>query len=65
MAYVSARYIKIADLQMIETTDRFVAAIDDEGTVWHLDAQDCGAGAWLQYLANGGTIEPYVETQPA
>lgn len=47
--FISAKYID-------EDKTR-IFAIDDEGRETFLPS-DCDVGTWLEYLANGGTIEP-------
>jgi hypothetical protein len=41
------------------TTDQYVKALDDQGTEWQ-HHKDCQVGDWQRYLAEGGTIDPYV-----
>lgn len=64
--FVSAKFIKDP---MTGATDTLIEAIDDHDPprVWSVPGMDCDVGDWKDYLARGGTVEPYVEpqTQPA
>jgi hypothetical protein len=64
MSYLLARFIKDP---MTGDIDRLIEAIDDQGRVWSVPGMDCDVGDWKEYLASGGTVEPYVEpaTRPA
>lgn len=61
--FVSARFVKVTDIDGTVITDRHVAALDAQGRVWQ-HAVDCEEGDWLRYLELGGTIEPYEEPAP-
>ena len=37
---------------------RPITCIDDQGRTWFL-TEDSAVGDWLEYVANGGTVEPY------
>jgi hypothetical protein len=60
MPYVSARFIKDPDTG---DTDRLIEAIDDQGRIWSVPGIDCDVGDWVEYLANGGTVDAYQESQ--
>jgi hypothetical protein len=65
MPYVSAKYLPL-DPMMPEGAPRQVQAIDTQGLVWAMN-EDSLVGDWLEYIANGGAIEPadpVPETQP-
>lgn len=42
---------------------RLILATDDTGLVWYLNEGN-NVVAWERYLAEGGTIEPFVEIPP-
>lgn len=58
MAYVSARYAP-PDPLLPEPREgqRRVIATDENGVEWHL-TEDSLVGDWLEYIANGGGIDP-------
>jgi hypothetical protein len=64
--FVSAKFIKDP---LTGATDKLIEAIDDYDPplVWSVPGMDCDVGDWVDFLARGGTVEPYVEpqTQPA
>lgn len=62
MAYVSARFIKDPDTG---ATDRLIEAIDDRDPprIWFVPGIDSDVGDWKDYLADGGTVEPYSEPE--
>lgn len=62
MPYVSAKYAQ-PDPIAPPGAAKQVLAIDDQGAVWSL-TEDSQVGDWLDYIANGGTIEP-AEEPPA
>jgi hypothetical protein len=65
--YVSARYAPPNPMmQQPLGAPKRVIATDDNGTEWWL-TDDSQVGDWLEYVAKGGTIEPYgaAEPQPA
>jgi len=57
MPYVSAKFVMNPDTN--EPTN--IEAIDDRGRVWFVPGMDCDVGDWKEFLANGGTVEPYTE----
>jgi hypothetical protein len=61
MAYVSARYVPETPMPESAGTKEAVArpieAIDDQGLKWSF-REDSQVGDWLEYLNNGGTIDP-------
>lgn len=64
--FVSARFMKVMDQVVAEDgtvtyvpiTDQWIKAFTDDGTEYQ-HHKDCDMGMWLDYLANGGTVEPY------
>jgi hypothetical protein len=58
--FVSARFIPYEDQDGNMITDRQVLAVDETGREWQHPI-DCQVGDWLEYLANGGMIDPYVK----
>jgi hypothetical protein len=38
---------------------RRITCTDDQGRVWWL-SEDSQVGDWLEFVAQGGTVEPYV-----
>lgn len=56
MPYVSAKYLP-PDFTMLPDAPKQVQAIDDQGQVW-VFSEDSQVGDWVQYLADGGTIDP-------
>lgn len=65
MPYVSAKFVKDP---LTSDTDRLIEAIDDIGRVWSVPGMDCDVGDWVEYLAAGGSVEPYQDepaTKPA
>ena len=56
--YVSAKFIEDP---MTGSTDTLIEAIDEEGLRWTVPGMDCDVGDWVDYLASGGTVEPYEE----
>ena len=68
MPYVSCMYAPPDPLQAEPKPagQQAITCVDDQGRVWWL-TEDSQVGDWLDYVANGGTVEPYAapETQPA
>lgn len=58
MAFVSARYMPNDPIALPDASQQ-VQAIDDQGVHWSL-TEDSQLGDWVEYLANGGMIDPYV-----
>lgn len=57
--FVSAKFIKMTDPGTgISTTDQYVKALDNAGREWQ-HHKDSEIGDWQDYLASGGTIDPY------
>lgn len=61
--FVSAKFVRVEDVDGTVTTDRFIVATDVEGKEWQ-HTIECQEGDWLRYLELGGTIEPYEEPAP-
>jgi len=59
MPYVSARYQTRSPIDLPDSP-RPVEATDDQGVKWAL-REDSQVGDWLEYIANGGTIDPEPE----
>lgn len=59
--FVSAEYV-VNDMPPPAPV-RLIRAVDDEGNVWWHD-DSCTQGDWLRYLADGGTIDPPLQTKP-
>jgi len=63
MAYIScmlAPPIPDDDLEVKTEGHRAITCIDDQGRTWFL-TEDSQVGDYLEYVANGGTVAPYVE----
>lgn len=56
--YVSAHYIRSIGIDGTVSTDKMVAATDDQDKVWQLPF-DSDQGDWRRYLEDGGTVEPF------
>lgn len=56
MPYVSAKY-GTPDPSETPESPKPVFATDTDGSVWSF-REDSQVGDWLDYLANGGTIDP-------
>jgi hypothetical protein len=39
-----------------------ITCTDDQGRVWWL-SEDSQVGDWLEFVAQGGTVEPYAESE--
>ena len=64
MAYVSCTYAP-PDEELDATREagnRRICCTDDQDRVWWL-TEDSEVGDWLEFKANGGTVEPYVEPE--
>lgn len=59
MPYVSARY-QPPDPLALPGSPRQILAVDEQGQEWAL-REDSEEGQWLEYIANGGTIDPAPE----
>ena len=62
MPYVSAMFAPPDPTIPVEPGKRMVIATDDNGVVWRL-TEDSQVGDWLDYVASGGTIDPYTEAE--
>lgn len=60
MPYVSARYAPPGPIPDPPGVARAVTAIDDQGQEWAL-REDSEVGDWVEYIKNGGTIDPAPE----
>jgi hypothetical protein len=58
--YVRAQYIPQGLIPDPPGTPRPVMAVDEKNQQWFL-REDSQEGAWLQFLANGGSIEVLLE----
>jgi len=57
--YVSAKWVKTVTPE--GTEEERICATDDQGVVWWIPSEDCDVGAWVEYKAAGGTIDPAEE----
>ena len=49
------------ELEAKPAGERHITCIDEQGRTWWL-TEDSQVGDWLEYVANGGTVEPYNAT---
>jgi len=58
MPYISCQYALETPDDIRAPGKKPITCIDDQGRTWFL-GEDSQVGDYLEYIANGGTIEPY------
>jgi hypothetical protein len=66
MSYVACQYAPPDPLESEAKPagQRRITCLDDQGKVWWL-SEDSEVGDWLEFVAKGGTVEPYEEPASA
>jgi hypothetical protein len=63
VSYVSCQYAPPdpeLDANLKQGESARITCVDEQGRTWWL-TEDSQVGDWLEYKANGGGVEPYVE----
>jgi len=65
MSYVSCMYAPfVPEIDTAREAGSYrIICTDEQGREWHL-TEDSDIGAWLEFKANGGTVDPYIEPVP-
>ena len=59
MAYVSCMYApELDEIEIKEAGKKNITCLDEQGRKWFL-SESSQVGDYLEFIANGGTVEPY------